>query len=67
MIDGHYYLASPLLNDGNGNPPKGWDNPYDGGMITVNPDTTADFRDTAGHHAHFVVRPGATTWLEICS
>ncbi len=67
LIDNNYYLASPVLDDGNGNPPTGWGNPYDRGTMTINTDKTADFRDTAGHRAHFVLRPGATTWLQLCS
>lgn len=67
LIDNHYYEASPVLDDGNGNPPTGWDNPYDSGTMTINADETADFRDTAGHRAHFVLRPGATTWLQGCA
>ena len=67
LIDNNYYVASPVLDDGNGNPPTGWGNPYDSGTITINADNTADFRDSAGHRAHFVLRPGATTWLQLCS
>ena len=67
LIDNNYYLASPVLDDGNGNPPTGWGNPYDRGTMTMNTDKTADFRDADGHRAHFVLRPGATTWLQLCS
>ncbi len=67
LIKNTYYLASPVLDDGNGNPPPGWGNPYDSGTITINADKTADFRDSAGHQAHFVVRPGARTWLRACA
>lgn len=67
LIDNNYYLASPVLDDGNGNPPTGWGNPYDRGAMTIHTDGTADFRDTAGHWAHFVLRPGATTWLQLCA
>ena len=67
LIQDQYYVASPALDDGNGNPPKGWDNPYDSGTMTVNPDNTADFSDAAGHHAHFVLRSGATTPLHGCA
>lgn len=66
-IGNDYYVASPILDDGQGNPPAGWGNPSASGTMTINPDNTADFRDTAGHRAHFVLRPGATTWLQICS
>lgn len=67
LIDNNYYVASPVLDDGNGNPPPGWGNPYDSGTITINADRTADFSDRAGHRAHFELRPGATTWLQLCS
>lgn len=67
LIDNNYYLAAPVLDDGDGNPPTGWGNPYDSGTMKINAEKTADFRDTAGHRAHFVLRPGATTWLQFCS
>lgn len=67
QIDNNYYVASPVLDDGNGNPPPGWGNPYDSGTITINADGTADFSDSAGHRAHFVLRPGATTRLQGCA
>lgn len=67
LIKNAYYVASPVLDDGNGNPPPGWSNPYDSGTITINADKTADFEDSAGHQAHFVLRPGATTWLRTCA
>lgn len=67
MVADRYYLASPALDDGNGNPPTGWDNPYDSGTMTINPDETADFHDAVGHRAHFVPRPGATNFLYTCA
>jgi hypothetical protein len=67
LIQEHYYVASPALDDGNGNPPRGWSNPYDSGTMTINPDETADFLDQAGNRAHFVLRAGVTTWLHMCA
>jgi hypothetical protein len=61
-----YYLADRVLDDGQGNPPPEWGNPFQRGTMTVHPDGTAIF--TAGRlHARFVLRRGATTWLQICS
>ena len=67
LIQERYYVARPALDDGNGNPPKGWDNPYDSGTMAINADHTADFLDAAGNRAHFVLRPAATTWLYSCA
>ncbi|MHB8489248.1 MAG: hypothetical protein ACYDCS_08510 [Candidatus Dormibacteria bacterium] len=56
-INGHIFYAEPALTDGSGNPPRGWGNPYDGGEMTLRSVTTADFRDPAGHSAHFARQP----------
>jgi hypothetical protein len=62
-----YYLASPELSDGQGNPPQGWGNPFQQGIMTVLGDGTARFSDRLGHVVIFKVRVGATGFLRICS
>ena len=66
-IGGEYYAASPVLDDGSGNPPSGWGNPGQVGTMTVYGDGTARFSAPGGLEANFRVRPGATTWLSTCS
>ncbi|WP_421735331.1 hypothetical protein [Cellulomonas sp.] len=58
--------AGGRLDDGSGNPPDGWDNPSQAGMLTVTGDE-AVFTDAAGHEEHFDLRPGADEPLELCS
>jgi hypothetical protein len=62
-----YYAASPVLDDGHGNPPPGWGNPGQVGSMTVRPDGTAHFSASGGLQADFRIRPGATTWAQLCS
>jgi hypothetical protein len=66
-IGSDFYYASPVLDDGNGNPPSGWDNPYQMGTMTVFGDGNAHFSAPGGLEADFQLRPGATTWTMICS
>jgi hypothetical protein len=47
------FYADPELSDGNANPPPGWGNPFDDGVMTLTTATTADFSDHQGNHAHF--------------
>jgi hypothetical protein len=50
------YRADPFLDDGNHNPPKGWTNPYEVGVMRIEQDGTATF--TNGELvAHFVQAP----------
>jgi hypothetical protein len=66
-IDGRWYRASHQLSDGSGNPPKGWGNPFQQGMVTFTSDTEVVFTDTVGHQVLFVLRAGAYGPLRICS
>lgn len=66
-ISGHWYRAVPPQTDGQGNPPRGWDNPYQEGQIHAVSPTATDFRDSARHQVRFVLRPGATRPLQLCS
>jgi hypothetical protein len=66
-IGGDFYTASPVLDDGNGNPPPGWGNAGQLGTMTVRGNGTAHFSAPHGLEADFRLRPGATTWAMICS
>lgn len=66
-IAGRWYAADTPLSDGNDNPPPGWGNPYQPGIITIRSATQAVFTDSAGHHVTFTLRPDATGPLQICS
>lgn len=62
-----FYDAVRPLDDGNGNPPPGWDNPYQAGKITRVSATEVVFTDDRGHKVEFRLRRGATTYRQICS
>jgi len=66
-IGNRYFEATPPLRDGSGNPPAGLGNPYHAGTMTLVSVTKAVFTDKHGHRAVFRLRPGATTFLTICS
>jgi hypothetical protein len=67
-FDGKRFYADPPLNDGNGNPPRGWANPSDGGFMILRDADTAVFVDGSGHRADFSTHPrsGVPT-IRICS
>ncbi len=44
---GTYWKTSHLLSDGQGNPPAGWGNPSQAGILTFTRPTTAVFKSTA--------------------
>ena len=62
-----YFVADKSLDDGNANPPAGWGNPYQAGTINLPSPSTAVFRDDLGHVVTFHARPGATSFLRVCS
>lgn len=65
---GHtFYVAEHPLDDGQGNPPPGWKNPYQAGTIATPSPGVAVFRDALGHVVRFHARPQATSFLHICS
>lgn len=65
--DGRFFeRADGPLTDGNGNPPPGWDNPYQSGQLLVTRDV-AVFTDDVGHSERFRLREGATEFLQICA
>jgi len=65
-IGSRYFEAVHPLSDGHGNPPAGWGNPFQQGTMTLLSPTSALFRDHAGHHVRFRLRPGATTFKHLC-
>ena len=64
--DRYFQHVGGSLDDGSGNPPKGWGNPYQLGTLTVSGDL-AVFRDDVGHVEKFKVRPGVSGSPFICS
>jgi hypothetical protein len=60
-----YERVGGALDDGNGNPPPGWDNPYQPGMLSEVGDVLV-FTDSRGHREQFALRPGATQPKRIC-
>jgi hypothetical protein len=66
-LDDRYYEAVHPLSDGNGNPPKGWDNPVQKGTVQRVSVTEVEFRDRRGHRVLFRLRPQATAFTKICS
>ncbi|MHC6219843.1 hypothetical protein [Arthrobacter sp. MMS24-S77] len=65
-VQGSFFVADQPLDDGNGNPPAGWGNPFQQGNMTVE-GQRAVFRDDSGHSVTFHERPGATSFLRTCS
>ncbi|WP_230854658.1 hypothetical protein [Arthrobacter terrae] len=61
-----YFVADKPRDDGLGNPPLGWGNPYQAGSITV-AGSEAVFRDENGHTVTFHAKAGATAFLKTCS
>lgn len=51
-IDGVWWETNPL-NDGSGNPPPGWDNPWDAGEMKILDDDTAIYRGGPGAEVRF--------------
>jgi hypothetical protein len=47
-IDHTFWRARHQLSDGNGNPPRGWGNPFQAGTLTMLSRTTAKFASAAG-------------------
>jgi hypothetical protein len=66
-IGGRYYVADHPVSDGQGNPPPGWGNPYQHGMMTISAPGAAVFRDRLGHVVRFHARAHAKAFLHICS
>jgi hypothetical protein len=58
-ISGTWFEADTPLSDGSGNPPKGWDNPEQRGVMRLLTASTAEFRDDNGHDVKFHVMPAS--------
>lgn len=64
--NGRYFQrVGGVLDDGSGNPPSGWGNPFQHGTLSISGDV-AVFRDKVGHVETFKVRSGATGFLNMC-
>ncbi|HUW86848.1 MAG TPA: hypothetical protein VMW30_00505 [Candidatus Paceibacterota bacterium] len=64
--NGRYFQrVGGVLDDGSGNAPSGWGNPFQHGTLSISGDV-AVFRDKVGHVETFKVRSGATGFLNIC-
>jgi hypothetical protein len=66
-IGNRYFEAVHPLSDGARNPPAGWGNPNQHGTMTLMSPSTAVFRDAAGHRVVFRLRPGASSFKQLCS
>jgi hypothetical protein len=61
VVDGDWFERDGgPLDDGRGNPPPGWGNPYHAGRVVLS-DDTALFSDDVGHHETFRRLPTAPT------
>jgi len=66
-INGRWYDAVPQQSDGQGNPPRGWGNPYQDGQVRVLTPTTVQYRDGSDHQVRFVLRPASAGSVQPCS
>jgi hypothetical protein len=66
-IGNDYFVAMHPLDDGSGNPPQGWGNPYQQGRMKRISSTVAVFTDARGHRVEFRLRPSATAFQQVCS
>ncbi|HWH32716.1 MAG TPA: hypothetical protein VNU01_08590 [Egibacteraceae bacterium] len=55
--NGAWWDADPPLSDGSGNPPPGWGNPYQDGVIVQVSETRLEFTGDEGQRAAFRPRP----------
>ncbi|GEM_PF-2458033 len=56
-FDGRWWQATPPLDDGSGNPPRGWGNPYAPGTMEMVSASLARFTGRAGQTAEFKPLP----------
>ena len=52
-IDGSWWITRPPRSDGSGNPPEGWGNPYDEGLLYLSDENTADYQRLFGDSLRF--------------
>lgn len=66
-----YERVGGVLDDGNGNPPAGWNTPAQLGRLSAldddQPPTRVVYTDDQGHREEFVLRPGATSPKRMCA
>jgi len=56
-FEGRWWEASPPLDDGSGNPPRGWGNPFDMGRMELVNESLSRFTSRAGKTAEFKPLP----------
>ena len=66
QFDGREWVADPPLSDGQGNPPAGWDNPTQGGVMVLLDRDHAEFRAPTGRTARFRVRVAGDPPVPAC-
>ncbi|MBX9420932.1 hypothetical protein K4902_00670 [Streptomyces lateritius] len=66
-IGSTYFEAEAQLSDGSGNPPQGWDNPFQRGTMTLASETEAVFTDDAGHEVKFRAQPRTSPSKPLCA
>lgn len=58
-FDGSFWdPVGPSVSDGNGNPPAGFGNPFDAGLMTLISPTSARYQSSAGTIVQFSRHPG---------
>lgn len=60
-----YSRVGGPLDDGSGNPPAGWSNPYQDGWLVLGEESVT-FEDSAGHSEVFTPRTPTTPTLQPC-
>jgi hypothetical protein len=65
VFAGHYWVATPVLSDGHGNPPPGWGNPYQHGSVTII-GNRATFTGDNGQRATFRIATTADPPRRLC-
>lgn len=64
--DRFYVREGGRLDDGTGNPPEGWDNPFQVGTLTFTFEQEAVFTDDNDHREIFVYDPSKTDFEFYC-
>ncbi len=58
-FDGSYWDPAGTASDGNGNPPPGYGNPFDNGIMTLISPTSARYQSPNGMVMNFTRHPGS--------
>ena len=67
MIDGVWWRSASALNDGNSNPPLGWGNPYQSGVLQFLDGSTAVFQASDANLSVTLQRTNSTDYPFLCS